>query len=281
MANKKLEAPEGLVQHGLYTNEVIEDMLEELLTTRLNAMNLMTIDRDLAENEGMIKKVLVYKYEGNVEELSRGEGNADSGVVSHAHTSHEVKVAQHMFQYADEDLMIDSKVLEYGLQGAAKVMANHMTAKYFDALKTAELLSEEAKTLSYDVVVDALAKMETNPAIAGAEQEVNAEGAFLLINPKHRATLRKDPEFKAAAQGELLFSGQIGQICGLPVVVSAAVPADQAYVATKEAVTCFIKKESQVEQDRDINRRMNTIVMRKVNVVALTDATKAVRINLK
>lgn len=281
MANNKLEAPEGLVQHRLYTNEVIEDMLEELLTTRLNAMNLMTIDRDLAENEGMTKKVLVYKYEGDVEELSRGEGNAESGVVSHTHTSHEVKVAQHMFQYADEDLMIDSKVLEYGLQGAAKVMANHMTAKYFDALKKAELLSEEAKTLSYDVVVDALAKMETNPAIAGAEQEVTAEGAFLLINPKHRATLRKDPEFKAAAQGEILFSGQIGQVCGLPVVVSAAVPADQAYVATKEAVTCFIKKESQVEQDRDINRRMNTIVMRKVNVVALTDATKAVRINLQ
>lgn len=277
----KLEAPEGLVKHGRYTNEVIEDRLEELLATRLDAMNLMTIDRELAENEGMVKKVLVYKYTGNVEELSRGEGNADSGVVSHTPTPYEVKVAQHMFQYADEDLMIDSKVLEYGLQGAAKVMANHMTTKYFDALKNAELLSEEAKTLSYDVVVDALAKMETNPAKAGAEQEVSAEGAFLLINPKHRAILRKDPEFKAAAQGEILFSGQIGQVCGLPVVVSAAVPADQAYVATKEAVTCFIKKESQVEQDRDINRRMNTIVMRKVNVVALTDATKAVRINLQ
>ena len=123
--------------------------------------------------------------------------------------------------------------------------------------------------------------MEANGAIVGALGERATEGAFLLINPAQKAQLRKDPDFKAAAQGEILFTGQIGSVAGLPVISSRLVPKDEAYVATRKAVTCFVKKESEVEQDRDINTRVNTVVMRKVNLVALTDESQVVKISLK
>ena len=64
----------------------------------------------------------------------------------------------------------------------------------------------------------------------------------------------------------------------MPVAFSKKVPANTAYLATKEAVTCFIKKQNEVEQDRDKEKRINTVITRKVALVALTDATKAVKI---
>ena len=269
----------NLPEHNLYANHVIEDMLNELLTTNLNAMNLMTVNTELAQHAGMTKKVLVYSYQGEVEEVGRGQGNTAAGALAHQPKEYTVTTAQHMFQYADEDAMIEPKVVEYGVTGAAKTMTNFMNEKYMTELGKATL-TLEGKALNYDLVVDALAKMEENGAIVGALGERAAEGAFLLINPAQRAELRKDADFKAAAQGEILFSGQIGQVAGLPVIVSRLVPAGQAFVATRKAVTCFVKKESQVEQDRDINTRVNTIVMRKVNLVALTDESQVVKITL-
>ena len=57
-------------------------------------------------------------------------------------------------------------------------------------------------------------------------------------------------------------------------------PANKGYLATKEAVSVFIKKDTEVEQDRDPDTRDNKFWVRKVAVVALTDATKAVKIML-
>lgn len=269
-----------LKQHGLYANHVLEDMLNELLESNLNAMNLMTVNTELAGHAGMIKKVLVYNFQGQVEDVERGQGNAEAGLLTHGEKEYKVGTAQQMINYADEDVMTDPKVVEYQMQGAAKLMANHMNQKYMAELGKAQLIEDaEGKALSYDLVVDALERMESNGAVVGALGERAAEGAFLLINPTQKAQIRKDADFKAAAQGEILFTGQVGTIAGLPVISSRLVPAGEAFVATKKAVTCFVKKESEVEQDRDINTRVNTVVMRKVNVVALTDESQVVKIS--
>lgn len=103
-------------------------------------------------------------------------------------------------------------------------------------------------------------------------------GLFLVIGTDLKAQIRKDPDFKGARQGEILFNGQIGSVSGVPVIVSKKTPKTTAYLATKEAVTLFVKKESEVEQERDANVRLNTVYGRKVHVVALTDATKVVKI---
>ena len=47
---------------------------------------------------------------------------------------------------------------------------------------------------------------------------------------------------------------------------------------TKEAITCFMKKDVEVEQDRNPNTRVNDVYFRTAYVVAITDATKARRI---
>ena len=77
--------------------------------------------------------------------------------------------------------------------------------------------------------------------------------------------------------GEVVYNGQVGTICGIPVIATNALT-DAAYVMTKEAVKLFIKKDVEVEQDRDADTRTNSVYLRTAYVVALVDATKIAKI---
>ena len=252
----------------VYQNFVLESRLSDLLNTKLNTRSLMTIDNSLTESAGMIKKINTYSYTGKVEKLAKGAKNTTRGAVSYTPKQYEVEVSQQVFDYYDEEFMQDPKVVEMGMNGAAALMVNDMNEKYFAELKKATLSHKVTGAFNYDAVVDALQLMNL-------EDEA---GLFLIIGNDLKAEVRKDEDFKAARQGEMLFNGQIGNICGVPVLVSKLVPANTAYLATKEAVTLYTKKDSEVEQERQGEIRQNTVIMRKVNLVALTDATKVVKI---
>lgn len=260
------------MNNTVYSNFVLEAKLTDLLNTKLATRSFMTIDESLTDAEGTIKKINTYSYTGAVEAVEEGAGNTAGaiGVVSFTPSTYEVAVAQHTFKYTDEQFMQDAKVLEYGVEGGATIMTNDMNSKYFAELAKATLSQAipEGEELSYDVVVDAISKMNLE----------DESGLFIIIGTDSKAAIRKDADFKNAQLGEIIFNGQIGSIAGVPVVVSKLCPAGSAYVASPAAVTLFTKKDSQVEQDRNAETRINTVVMRKVNLVALTDATKVVKI---
>lgn len=253
----------------VYDNFVLESKLKDILSTKLNTKTLMTIDNSLTESAGMIKKVNTYTYTGKVEKLAKGAKNTQRGAITYASTPYTVKVAQQVFDYYDEEFMQDPHVLDYGLEGAAQVMVNDMTADFFTEIAKATLSQTYTSgQFSYDVVVDAIEKMNIE----------DESGLFLLVGNDLKAQIRKDADFKAKELGKVIADGAIGTLCGVPVIHSKAVPADTAYLATREAVTLFTKKENEVEQQRDAEERKNTVIMRKVNLVALTDATKVVKI---
>lgn len=257
--------------HILYDNIVLENTINDILETKLNAQNLMTIDNDLQSEAGMVKRINAYQFEGAVEELAKGAKNTEKGKVTFAGKDYRVTVKQQTFEYHDEDAMQDPLVVQVGINGAATEMINHMNDEYFREVAKTSTVMEVNGTFNYDAVVDAIEKMNVVE---------NEEGLFLLIGNDLKAQIRKDEDFKSARMGEILFSGQIGSIAGVPVVLSKRVPNSTAYLATKEAVKCFTKKASQVEQSRDIETRTNTVVLRKVNLVALVDETKVVKITV-
>ena len=55
-----------------------------------------------------------------------------------------------------------------------------------------------------------------------------------------------------------MYNGQVGTIAGIPVVATKALT-DKAYVMTNEAITLFLKKDVEVEQERDADTRKNSI----------------------
>ena len=289
MANFEVEARKNAkysdANHMVFDNEVLESKLDDLLETRLNAINLMTVDNSLVAAPGARKVVNVYRYEGNMKEVAMGAGNEDTGKVTFEAKEYPVAVYQQSFSYFDEQAMVDPMVVEVGLKGMAATMIKDLNDKFFDAIKIGEG-EEEARlavpvsgALKYEHVVDAIALMADveKGSLAG---EDDVPGLFLLINPAQKAELRKDADFVASRQGEILYHGQIGSICGMPIVVSRSVAAGKAYVMNREAVTLFVKKASEVEQERNANIRQNTIYGRRVCLVALTDATKIVELQI-
>lgn len=251
-----------------YDNFVLESKLTDLLNTKLGVKSFMTLDNSLTTQPGSLKKINTYVYTGEVEELNKGEGNTKRGAVSYTTKEYRVQLAQQAFDYFDEEFRDDPLVVDCGMEGSAQVMVNKMNEEFFTEIGKATLEQQCTGALSYDDIVDAIALMNL-------EDEA---GLFLIIGTDLKAEVRKDPDFKSAKQGEILFNGQIGNISGVPVAVSKLTPKGTAYLATKQAVTCFVKKESEVEQERDADHRKNSVYLRKTNLVALTDATKVVKI---
>lgn len=255
--------------HTVYENFVLESKIENLLTTGIDMNAYMTIDYSLAENAGMKKVVNVYTATGEVEDLNMGEGNSAEITVSFTPTEYTVGVTQGKFAYYDEQEMTDPMVVDAGLQAIADKMANDLTEKAIAEFGKATLTLEV--DWGFDSVVDAIAKLNTE----------SEEGLFMLVNPAQKATLRKKLGQDLKYSEGFARTGYIGSVCGVPVIVSRAVPVGTGYLASKEAVTCFVKKGSEIEQERDADKRNNKVIARKVMLVALTDANKVVKMTTK
>lgn len=271
------------MSNTVFANKVIESKATDLLSTKLNHRSLMTIDAELQGSEGMTKTINTYTYTGEAEILGVGVGSTASkrGSVSYVGKDYTVQCIQEAFDYFDEDFMKDNNVVDMGVNGATDVMTNFLTSKFYEALATTQGAQElvgktefaKGGAISYDTVVDAIADMK-----------VEDESKLVLVLPTDwKADIRKDNDYKAAQLGEVIYNGQVGTIAGIPVVctkVLNATPENQAkaYLLTPEAVTLFIKKNVEVEQDRDKDKRLNSIYLREYYICALTDATKARKI---
>ena len=255
--------------HTIYENVVLSNKMNEILATQVNLNNYLTIDNTLAAEAGMKKVINVYTSNGTIEELGMGEGNSTSLEVSFTPVEYEVKTFQGKFAFYDEQEMTDPMVVDTGLTNQAKDMVNKFTASTVAEYEKATLV-QPADAWSFDVVVDAIAKMNL-------EDEA---GLFLLISPADKAEFRKALKDDLSYSEGFVRTGYIGSVAGVPVIVSKAIPAGKGYLATKEAVTLFIKKDTETEYERDADTRNNSYWVRKVAVVALTDATKVVKITI-
>lgn len=247
----------------VYANKVIEAKAKNLLTTAVNARSMMTIDDSLTQSAGMTKTVNTYTYSGAAEEVANGKGNTTRGAITHVSNDYTVKVVQQTFDYTDEDYMKDPTIVDNMLKGATQLMTNKMVADFHAECAKASLSKPFSTALSYDAIVDGIGELNV-------EDETKC---YAQIPNQWKTALRKDPDYKAARMGEVVYSGQVGTVCGLPIVATKALT-DAAFVQTNEAVTLFMKKDVEVEQKRDIETRTNTVVLRAVYLVALTDATK-------
>lgn len=255
--------------HTVYENVVLGNKITDILSTKVDLSNYMTIDTSMTEQAGMKKQINTYKAIGEVEDVAMGVGNTKDIDVSFKTAEYEVKVTQGRFQYFDEQEMTDPMVVEVGLDGLAKTMINDFTTKAITEYgKGTQIITYPKNSdIKFSTVVDAIARLN---------REEDTEGLTLLISPDEVAAFRHNfVDYLKYVEG-FVRSGYIGTVCGVPVVVSKAVPTGVAYLATKDAVTLFVKKDTEIEQERDANKRNTIIYARKAAVVALTDDTKLV-----
>ena len=254
----------------VYDNVVLANKIEDILTTAVDLTSYMTVDTSMTQEAGMKKKINTYKATGDVETLTMGNGNTGDIEVSFATKEYNVETVQGRFQYYDEQAMTDPMVVQAGLEGIAKTMINDFTAKAVAEFDKATLTVQRTG-FAFTDIVDAIAKLNTE----------NEDGLFILVGVADLAKFRKELADDLKYSEGFVRTGYVGSVCGVPVIVTKAITNGNIYLASKEAVTLFIKKDTEVEQERDANVRNNKVYIRKVAVVALTDENKVVKLTPK
>ena len=261
--------------HTIYDNYFLSNEVEDQFNSHLDLQQFCTIDRTLEGTAGMLRKINVYKATDGTEKVAMGEGNTKSIEVSYTPEEYRILLAQNRFEYFDEQAMTDPNLGPVGVRHMGTDMFNTVNGDIFEEYKKATL-SVSASAFDFGAFVDAQAKL-------GLE---NLEGVtvFGWVCPADMAKVRKALKEDLKYVEAFAKQGYVGTVGGVNLYTKADATEGEIIIATKEAVTLFVKKGTEVEQPprdaNDANIRKNTILSRKYYLAALTDATKAVKITL-
>ena len=252
-----------------YENFIIANKMAEVLNTNKDLKNYMTIDNTLTESAGMKKKVNTYSVTGDVADVTEGKGNTTGLTMSYTAKEYDVVTTQGKFTYTDEDEMTDPYLVDKGVESLTKKLVNALNTKAITAAMTTTN-KVEADSFGFDAFVDALALLNKESA---------SEIAFTaFVNPNMAGILRKALKDDLKYSEDYVRTGYIGTVAGVPVVTCKLIADNTILIYAPDAVTTFIKKDAEVEQDRDPNTRTNTVYGRMVLVCALTDESECVKI---
>ena len=252
----------------VYENFFLSNEVEDQFNSHLDLAQFCTIDRGLEGTAGMKRVINVYSATDGTEKLAKGAGNTKSISVSHESKEYEILLAQNRFDYYDEEAMTDPNVVPVGMKHAGTDLFNTTNADVYAEYAKASL-STSPSAFDFAAFVDAQAKL-------GIE---NLEGVqmFGFVHPDDMASVRKALKDDLKYVEAFARNGYVGTVAGINLYTKADATAGTIIVATKEAVTLFIKKGVETEQERDGNTRQNSIFNRKYYLAALTNATKAVK----
>ena len=253
----------------VYDNFYLPNEIEDQYQSHLDLQQFCTVDNSLTGTPGMLRKIHVYKATDGTEKLAKGAGNTKSIEVSFDEKEYRILLAQNRFQYYDEEAMTDPMVVTAGTRHAGIDMFNTVNADIFAEFNKATL-SVTAASLDFAAFVDAAAKLNLE----------NPEGVqiFGFVCAADMAKIRKALKDDLKYIEAFSKSGYVGTVAGINLYTKKNAVENTVIIGTKEAVTLFNKKGTEVEQERDGNTRQNTVYSRKYYLAALTDETKAVKI---
>ena len=259
----------------IYDNFFLSNEVEDQFNSHLDLQQFCTIDRSLEGTAGMSRKIKVYRATNGTEKVAMGEGNTKSIEVSYTPEEYRILLAQNRFEYFDEQAMTDPMLVPTGVKHMGTDMFNTVNADIFAEYKKATL-SVDAGAFDFGAFVDAQAKLNLE----------NLEGVtvFGWVCPEDMAKVRKALKDDLKYVEAFAKNGYVGTVGGVNLYTKKDATAGEILIATKEAVTLFVKKGTEIEQPPrdagDANIRKNTILSRKYYLAALTDATKVVKITL-
>lgn len=257
--------------HKIYDNFYLSNEIEDQFNSHLDLQQFCTVDNSLVGTAGMTRKINRYSASNATQKLAMGAGNTESIEVTYAPFEYKILMAQNRFEYYDEQEMTDPMLVPVGVRHMGTDMFNTVNADIFAEFNKATL-EVTGTAFGFDVFVDAAAKLNLE----------NLEGVsiFGFVCPADMAKIRKALKDDLKYVESFAKNGYVGTVGGINLYTKKDAVAGTVVIATKEAVTLFNKKGTEVEQARDENIRQNSVYSRKYYVAALTDETKAVKITV-
>lgn len=286
--------PEMTKLANLVNPEVMADMVSARLPKKIKFSPIAKIDTTLVGRPGDTITVPKYAYIGDAEDVAEGVAMGTT-VLTASTTQVSVKKAGKAVELTDESVLSgygDPKgeaTNQLTMAIAAKVDNDCLAALY-----TAPLTFDgSAAQIGYDGIVKA-------NAVFGDESD-EAMNKVMYIHPDQEQTIRLDANFmdKNKYGIEVVMNGAIGKIAGIeikkskkvekneagnwknPIVILAAADPNEAADAdgTAEesaALTIYMKRNVEVEADRDILAKTTVISADEHYGVALSNESKVV-----
>ena len=263
--------------------EVMAPMISAKIENSIVATPFAKIDNTLAGKPGSTITVPKYQYIGDAEDLAEGV-TADKTLLTTTSAEYTVKKAVKQVELTDEAVLsgYGNPVGETNSQ-LAKAIASKVDNDVMEALKGAQLQKTFDSAISYNNIVDTIDVLN---------EEENVE-KVMFIHPKQVSGLRKDANFISNDKypNNVIMKGEIGMIANTRIVASKKARNEAGtyflnpIVELKPesqtgddiaAVTIFLKRDTNVETQRELGNYTTLIGADKHYVAALTDESKVV-----
>ena len=271
--------------------EVMAEMLSAKVAKKIAVIPFAKVDTTLQGQAGNTITIPVFGYIGDAANVAEGASIGASALTT-THKQFTIKKIAKGVDITDEAILsgYGDPVGEANRQ-LIMAISQKIDQDAIDALDGAAKYMSSGYKISYAGIVDAIDLFE---------EEYNSE-KVIFVHPKQVSQLRKDADFLSADKylngNYTAVNGEIGKIANCRVVVSKRVKENAenttyinpivklTYDAETEqetpALTIFLKRNVMVETSRDIDKQINMIRASENYVVALTDASKVVRVAFK
>ena len=271
--------------------EVMAEMISAKVAKKISVIPFAKVDTTLQGQAGNTITIPVFGYIGDAANVTEGASIGASALTT-THKQFTIKKIAKGVDITDEAILsgYGDPVGEANRQ-LIMAISQKIDQDAIDALDGAAKYMSSGYKISYAGIVDAIDLFE---------EEYNTE-KVIFVHPKQVSQLRKDADFTSADKylngNYVAFNGEIGKIANCRVVVSKRVKEDDTHATyinpivkisydseTEQdtpALTIFLKRNVMVETSRDIDKQINMIRASENYVVALTDASKVVRVAFK
>lgn len=275
--------------------EVMADMISAKIPKKIAVTPFAKIDTTLVGVAGDTITVPQYAYIGDAVDVAEG-ASCETQKLTATKTTVTVKKAMQAVSLTDEAVLsgFGNPVGETNNQLASSI-ASKIDVDAMTALQGATSVYDgSAGTISYNGIVD---------AVDVFDEELNTQ-KVMFVHPKQVTTLRKDSNFISADKytGDVVMTGEIGMIANCRIVSSKKVPVVEVGSTTKvncyscpivkitsdpetedetSALTIYLKRDTNVETERNTLARTTDISADKIYAAALTDQSKVVLAKFK
>ena len=260
---------------NLVNPQVMADMISAELVKKIKISPMAVIDRSLVGQAGNTITVPKYDYIGEAEDVAEGVAMG-TVVLTATTTTATVKKAGKAVEITDEALLS-------GYGDPLGETNSQLTMSIADKIDTDCMTALAGGTLTYDGIASAISYDGIVNAVDKFEEE-DQEAKVIFIHPKQVTQIRLDENFKDINKYPLqtIMTGTIGEIAGCQVVVSKRVNLNSGStgyvnpIMKSGALTIYLKRDVQVESDRDILKKTTVISADEHYTAVLSNASKVV-----
>lgn len=263
--------------------QVMAPMISAKIANAIVATPFAKIDTTLVGEPGSTITVPRYKYIGDAVDLAEGV-TAEKTKLETASAQYTIKKAVKQVELSDEAVLsgYGNPVGETNNQLALAIRSK-IDNDVMDALKGAQVKYTATGAISYDNVVNAI-------DVFGEEENVPK---VMFIHPKQVTQLRKDPNFISNDKynNDVMMKGEIGIIANCRIVpTKKAIDDEGTYFLNPivelrpeeqtgddtPAITIFLKRNLNLETQRELSNYTTLIGADQHYVASLTDESKVV-----